>query len=191
MPTVCVASRWAYQWHHRAVLRQYTSWECDITQTQTAQLAAQAEHLNPAQTAAYDTLTTNAQRVAFIEACPVPVQQTGALWLNITLDGKKFLGIPSWMMATKLMGASRSADTMDASSAAIKDGTLELAALNGLLTVEFVHGPDDAPVVIAGVELDTGTAHDARATRDAEYRAANPRQGNGQAQVFTPVAQMP
>jgi hypothetical protein len=165
--------------------------EGHMATTMTAQLEAQTEHLSAEQTALFLSLNET-QRGQFLEAFPVPEQQTGALWLNITLNGKKFLGIPSWMMATKLMGASRSADTMDASSAAIKSGELTLNALNDLVKVEFVHGPDDAPVVIDGVELDTGTAHTARATRDAEYRAANPRQGgNGQAPVFTPVAQMP
>jgi hypothetical protein len=143
--------------------------------------------LTQAQLAAVEALTPS--QVAAVLDANTP-KQTGALWLNITLDGKKFLGIPSWMMATKLMGASRSADTMDASSAAIKAGTLDLDKLNGLVSVEFVHGPDDAPVVLDGVELDTESAHTARAARDAEYRASNPRTGQ-QAPVFTPVAQMP
>ena len=166
--------------------------------TTKAQLEAQTEHLTAAQAALFATLNKT-QQSAFLEAFPVPVEHTGPLHLVVKLDGAKVAGFPSWMLAKKLVGANRLADIMDAASAAISEGAVDTetgepitrATLNAKLSVEFVHSAESSPVIVGGVELDTEAAHTARAERDAEYRAANPRQGNGAAQVFTPVAQMP
>jgi len=150
-----------------------------MTTTPTAQLEAQTEHFTVAQAAMYALLTTNTQRAAFIEACPAPVEATGNLHMVIELDGVKEAGFPTYVLARKNVGAAHLADLIDATSTAIKDGVLNTETgepitrhdLQSRLTIRLVHSNERTDVVVGGNTLDTEAASDARAERDAAYRA--------------------
>jgi len=112
--------------------------------------------------------------------------KTGNLYPVFKYKGAKALGIPTWKLAKSFVGGGNMADIIDAQSAAIKAGTMTTAEANAEWTMDLVHGDDSE---FDTGDLDTAAARAARDARDAEYRATHPRQGNGNgaAQVFTPV----
>lgn len=156
----------------------------------TAQLEG-IEHLSTEQVALFTSLNQK-QQAAFLVAFPAPAVLSGPLYPVITYKGKKEVGIPTWKLAKSFIGAARLADIIDAGSAAIKAGTITTAEFVKDFGIVLVHSDDsELDATVGDVELDTAGARAIRDARDAAYRAANPRQGNGAAQIFTPVAQMP
>lgn len=133
------------------------------------------DHLSAEQTEFYNALPATKQ-AAFLSLIPAPVVHTGPLYPVFTFKGEKVLGMPTWKLAWSSIGGGDMADIIDAQSAAIKAGTMTTDEANAEWGMVMVHSDD--------TELDTGDldvtgARDARAQRDAEYRAKNPRQGNG------------
>ena len=141
------------------------------------------DHLSPEQTEFFNALPATKQ-AAFLALIPAPVVKTGPLYPVFTFKGAKVLGIPTWKLAKSFIGGGDMADVIDAQSASIKAGTMTTDEANAEWGMILVHSDDSE---LDTGDLDTAAARATRDARDAEYRATHPRQGNGQAQVFTPV----
>ena len=149
--------------------------------TVTAQLVGN-EHFTAAQMAVYDILTNAAQRAAYIASIPVPVVNTGPLYPVFTFNGEKVLGMPTYKLAWSSIGGSKMADIIDASSAAIKAGTMTTDEANAQWGMVLVHSDDTE---LDTGNLDTDAAHSARLARDAAYKRS--KNGAEADAGFTPV----
>ena len=155
-----------------------------ITQTQTAQLAAKAEHLTVEQTAFYNLLSNNTQREAYLASLPVEHVNAGPLYVVHYFKGEKVIGIPTYKLAWTSIGAAKMADIIDAQSADIAAGNLTTAEANAEWTSELVHG--DERKLDTG-DLDVEGARAARDARDAEYKRTKARANGGADAGFTAV----